>query len=98
MCLITIINLRIVYYKMNDTISLLLATAVLAVGGVGLYLYKSIDDLDDGGKKNDDYDEDIIFNAKDEDEGDIYTNENKTKSRISKTKRNKKVSGTKRRY
>ena len=30
---------------MNDTMSLVLATAILAVGGLGLYMYKSSDDF-----------------------------------------------------
>jgi len=41
MCLIIIIKLRVLYYKMNDTISLLLATGILAVGGLGLFMYKN---------------------------------------------------------
>jgi hypothetical protein len=38
---------------MNDTMSLVLATAILAVGGLGLYMYKSSDDF-----AFDDYNED----------------------------------------
>jgi hypothetical protein len=38
---------------MNDTLSLLLATTILAAGGLGLYMYKSPDNNQKGG---DDYD------------------------------------------
>jgi hypothetical protein len=97
---------------MNDTISLLLATAVLAVGGVGLYIYKtSDDDIKKGGSKNknkhndffqtgnqDDYLEDE--NDYEEDDDEHEDNESKVRARNvnSKTKRNKRNTGTKRRY
>ena len=43
---------------MNDTMSLLLATTILAAGGLGLYMYKSTDGNKKGGKYEDDvYDE-----------------------------------------
>ena len=45
MCSINIINLRIVYYKMNDTMSLFLATGILAIGGLGLFMYKTSDEV-----------------------------------------------------
>jgi hypothetical protein len=48
---------------MNDTLSVLLATTVLAVGGLGLYMYKSSDDNQKGGKYDDDYDEDNLFGS-----------------------------------
>lgn len=93
---------------MNDTISLLLATTILALGGVGLYMYKS----DDSQKGGEDYNEDSIFgsgNLWSEDDHDEYADENPidddydsyeppVRSRSSKTKRNRKSSGTKRRY
>lgn len=97
---------------MNDTISLLLATTILAVGGVGLYMYKS-DDSQKGGdikKGSDDYNEDTIFGSgnlwsEDEDEyadekpiEDESFYEPPVRSRGSKTKRNRKSVGTKRRY
>ena len=46
---------------MNDTLSVLLATTILAVGGLGLYMYKSGDGNQKGGKYDDDYDEDNLF-------------------------------------
>jgi hypothetical protein len=91
---------------MNDTISLLLATAVLAVGGLGLYVYKTSDDVDKkGGSKYKDTDNDFFqtgnqdnyFDDEEEDNNeDIY--ESKVRARNTKTKRNKKNTGTKRRY
>lgn len=45
---------------MKDTISLLIATAILAAGGVGLYMYKS---NDDDGKEGGGYDEDGLFGS-----------------------------------
>ena len=43
---------------MNETISLILATTILALSGVGLYMYKSSVSFE----KDDDYDEDRLFN------------------------------------
>ena len=83
---------------MRDTISLLLATSVLALGGLGLYFYKS----GDSSKRGDRYDEDEIFgdsdndNENDEEYDEDY--EKKNKKRSGKTKRTKKTSGTQRRY
>lgn len=93
---------------MNDTISLLLATAILAVGGVGMYMYKS-NDVQKGG---DDYNEDSLFGSGsfwnsaneeeepigDENEDDETFYEPPVRNRASKTKRNRKPAGTKRRY
>ena len=90
---------------MKDTMSLLLATAILAAGGLGLYMFKSSDDEQKGGEE---YNEDSLFgsgsfwgsNKSDDDveqeEEDYY--EPKVRSRGGKTKRNKKSTGTKRRY
>ena len=98
---------------MNDTMSLLLATAILATGGLGLYMYKSPDDeqndLDESG-----YNEDSLFGSgnfwgskedekehekDDEKEDDEATfYEPKVRTRGGKTKRSRKTSGTKRRY
>ena len=95
---------------MKDTMSLLLATAILAAGGLGLYMLKSPDDEEKGGEEyNEDYNEDGLFSlgnfwgsnkSDDEDTKDIEEEyyEPKTRSRGGKTKRNKKSSGTKRRY
>jgi len=87
---------------MRDTISLLVATAILAAGGLGLYMYKSNDDNQDGG---DGYDEDSLFGSGgfwnkesdlEEEEPEYY--EPKVKARGGKTKRSKRGVGTKRRY
>ena len=91
---------------MNDTMSLLLATAILAAGGLGLYMYKSSDEAQKGGE---DYDEDNLFGSgsfwgsKKEDETeedlDLDDYEPKPRQRSNKTKRNRKSSGlSKRRY
>jgi len=85
---------------MNDTMSLVLATAILAVGGLGLYMYKSSDDF-----AFDDYNEDDLSNDEqsiddlsvDEQSIDDNYDEPKSKGR-NKTKRNKKNGGTKKRY
>jgi hypothetical protein len=91
---------------MKDTMSLLLAAAILAAGGFGLYMIKSPDNEQKGGEE---YNEDNLFGSgsfwgsknsdddKEEDfEEDYY--EPKVRSRGGKTKRNKKSTGTKRRY
>ena len=72
---------------MNETLSLLLATTVLAIGGAGLYMYKSDDSDQVGG---DDYNEDTLFSSTDEinddDNIDADYYEPKARSRVSKTK------------
>lgn len=91
---------------MNETMSLLLATTVLAISGLGLYMYKSEDGDQIGG---DDYAEEDEFNSDNEivEDHDDYDNDDdidyyapKVRSRAgkSKTKRNKKGGGTKRKY
>ena len=91
---------------MKDTMSLLLAAAILAAGGLGLYMFKSPDDEEKGGEE---YNEDSLFGSgsfwgsnksDDEVEQDIEEDyyEPKVRSRGGKTKRNKKSGGTKRRY
>jgi hypothetical protein len=91
---------------MKDTMSLLLAAAILAAGGFGLYMIKSPDDEQKGGEE---YNEDSLFGSgsfwgsnksDDEVEQDIEEDyyEPKVRSRGGKTKRNKKSTGTKRRY
>lgn len=96
---------------MNDTMSLLVATAILATGGVGLYMYKSPDDETDEAREI--YDEsetdDTGFFGKggffsssngdtDDDETEHIKYEPKPKPRAAKTKRSRKNGGTKRRY
>jgi hypothetical protein len=85
---------------MNDAISLLLATTVLALGGLGLYMYKSSDDKKEGKF----YDEDEIFqddesdsSSSDEDFDLEYEPKPRRRSNV-KTKRNKNGSGTKKKY
>lgn len=99
---------------MNDTMSLLLATSILALGGVGLYMYKSVDN----GSDESSYDEDSLFGGSssfwgsNEDE-DVDENvdknfqeeleiepEPKVRARggKTKTKRNTRNVGSKRRY
>ena len=80
---------------MNDTGSLLLATAVLAIGGLGLFMYGSVGDhLDVTDNKN--VNEDIEEMPLDYfDEPEIY----EPRPKSGKTKRNrKKGSSSKRRY
>jgi len=96
---------------MNDSMSILLATTVLALGGLGLYMYKSSDDSQKGG--DDDYDENSLFGGNfwgltndkldDEENLDEYLEEEeedyKPRKRNTKTQRNRKTTGTsKRRY
>jgi len=95
---------------MNDTMSLVLATAILAVGGLGLYMYKSsdefafddyneddqsVDDLSDSDQSIDDVSVDDM--SIDDISVDDNYDEPKSKGR-NKTKRNKKNGGTKKRY
>jgi hypothetical protein len=90
---------------MKDTISLLIATGILAAGGLGLYMYKSTDDNQEGGG----YNEDTLFGSNSfwgsnndgedlEDEELVEHHEPKVRARGGKTKRSKKNVGTKRRY
>ena len=65
---------------MNDTMSLLLATSILALGGVGLYMYKSVD----SGSDESSYDEDNLFGgsssfwgSNEDDEEDVNDNVDK---------------------
>jgi len=86
--------------------SLLLAAAILAAGGFGLYMIKSPDDEQKGGEE---YNEDSLFGSgnfwgsnksDDEVEEDVEEEyyEPKVRSRGGKTKRSRRGSGTKRRY
>jgi hypothetical protein len=92
---------------MNETLSLVIATAILSAGGLGLYMYKSSDEEQNGG---DNYNESSffdsnLFSSRDDDTNDNFI-ENEieifepkvVRSRGGKTKRNKKSVGTKRRY
>jgi hypothetical protein len=46
---------------MNETMSLLLATTILALGGLGLYMVKSSDDTQKGG--DEEYNEEGVFGS-----------------------------------
>jgi hypothetical protein len=91
---------------MKDTMSLLLAAAILAAGGFGLYMIKSPDDEQKGGEE---YNEDSLFGSgsfwgsnKSDDEVEEDLEDEyyvpKVRSRGGKTKRSRRGSGTKRRY
>jgi hypothetical protein len=95
---------------MNETMSLLLATTILALGGLGLYMFKSSDETQIGG--DEEYNEENIFGSnglfnwggqsenKDEVE-DIKNDDDeedyKPRKRASKTQKNRKTSGSSRR-
>ena len=59
---------------MNDTMSLILATSILAVGGLSLYMFKNNTEDYEGGNRNDENDENFFGsnffgkNSKDDDE------------------------------
>jgi hypothetical protein len=96
---------------MNDSMSILLATTILALGGLGLYMYKTTDESEvkdgkDGSEE--DYNEDSIFGknfwgSKQEDteenleEEYLEEDDFKPRKRGGKTLKNKKASGSSRR-
>ena len=98
---------------MNETISVVLATAILAIGGLGLYMYKQSDGLgldfgdDDKSfddRSNEDIDENIDFDYDedfDDQDADTYSEDlNNYEPKVrsrSKTKRAKTGKGTKKR-
>ena len=90
---------------MKETMSLVLATAILALGGLGLYMYKQSDDFKDDDFKDDfSSDSDSELDSQFEDdldsqfEEDFVDYEPKTVKRA-KTKRTKPTGGTrKKRY
>jgi hypothetical protein len=82
---------------MNEIGSLFLATLVLAVGGVGLYVYKTPELYEQNGGDDEDIEEENKEENKEEkyDEPEII----ETKTRVIKSKKNRrKTVGTKRRY
>jgi hypothetical protein len=97
---------------MNDTMSLLLATGILAVGGLGLFMYKNnsegesfLSEEENGDNKDENWfdlrsffgnSDDHEDHQKDHEELEVY--ETKTQRRGSKTKSVRKTGGTKRRY
>ena len=93
--------------------SLLIATAILATGGVGLYLYKSPENESSDDREYDEKDSDDagffgkggFFSSstgdaeeEEEEEKEHIRYEPKPKTRSVKTKRNRRSGGTKRRY
>jgi hypothetical protein len=96
---------------MNDSMSILLATSILALGGLGLYVYKSSDDNKKGGS-DEEYNEESIFGGNfwslsdDKNENDEKLDDNleefdiyKPRRKNVKTQRNRKSTGiSKRRY
>jgi len=90
---------------MKETMSLVLATAILALGGLGLYMYKQSDDFKDDDLEDDyssgsesDLDSDLDSHFKDDYEEDFIDYEPKTMQKA-KTKRKKTTGGTrKKRY
>lgn len=112
MCLIIIKNLIYNIIIMNDSMSILLATTILALGGLGLYMYKSSDDNQKD--RNDEYNEDSIFggnfwgltddkeNEEKKEKAEYEEDEDeeeilRPRKKTSKTQRNKKLSGSSRR-
>lgn len=115
MCLIIINKLINNSIIMNETISLLMATTILALGGLGLYMFKSSDN--ENQKGGEEYNESNLFSSNfwgsDSNDNEIIDqnelddsflmdeNEDNLKKRSktkSQTKRQKRTSGTKRRY
>jgi hypothetical protein len=112
---------------MNDTMSLVLATTILATGGLCLYMYKSSNEDDQTGdedyyaednnegnsfsfanffnttdndkyEKNDENDEENYEKNYEKNDEELEMYEPKSRQRGGKTKRNRKSSGSKRRY
>lgn len=97
---------------MNETMSLVLATAILAVGGLGLYMLKSSDNIEYEIYNEDDFDNEVLDKNNDlsddnyddnydENYDDQYYEEQEYEPKVrsrNKTKRNKKSGGTKRKY
>ena len=81
---------------MKETMSLVLATAILALGGLGLYMYKQSDDFKDDDFKDDDFKDDFSSYSDSDSEldSDFVDYEPKIVQRA-KTKRNKTSNGTK---
>jgi hypothetical protein len=77
---------------MKETMSLVLATAILALGGLGLYMYKQSDDFKEDFK--DDFSSDSDSDSDSQLEEDFVDYEPKIVQRA-KTKRNKTSNGTK---
>jgi len=91
---------------MNEQMSVLLATTILALGGLGLYMYKSSNEKQETGQQDyseeslfggnfwgqsDDNDDEIIDEIVDED------HDYKPRRKNTKTQRNRKATGASRR-
>ena len=98
---------------MNDSMSILLATSILALGGLGLYMFKSTNDDNQSGGE-DEYNEESLFGsnsffnwgssddkAEEDDNEDkleeLDEDDYKPKKRGPKTLKNRKSTGTSRR-
>ena len=96
---------------MNDSMSIFLATTILALGGLGLYMYKSHQGSESNEYDNEeDYNEDGLFGssnifgwstndeANDKDNDDEESEEEyKPRKRNTKTQRNRRATGSSRR-
>ena len=93
---------------MNDVKSLLIATTVLAIGGLGLYMYKNEDsedlylddehfddDISDTASDVSSHDSDASSHLEEEDIDDYYVSKEKNKGT---RKNNKKNSGTRKKH
>lgn len=89
---------------MNESMSILLATSLLALGGIGLYMFKSPDteQTTDGESSGSsffggmwgDNDEESVTEESVREEEDVVDDEPIRKRNITKTPRNKKSTGT----
>jgi hypothetical protein len=91
--------------SMNQSMSILLATTILALGGLGLYMYKSSTD-DNNEAYNEEYNEESIFGGKfwgfsddtpDEENIDEEETDFKQTKKNVKTQKNRKSTGSSRR-
>lgn len=114
MCLIIINKLTNNSIIMNESISLLMATTILALGGLGLYMFKSSDD--ENQKGGEEYNESSLFSSNfwgsDSNDNEIICENEldnplmdededfprKRSKSKCQTKRQKRTSGTKRRH
>lgn len=112
MCLIIINKLINNNIVMNESISIFLATTILALGGLGLYMYKSSDDkvIVDDKDNNEEYNEESLFgsgsffnwgtsddNTENDDKLEECDEEIKPRKRGPKTYKNRKSTGSSRR-
>ncbi len=108
MCLIIINKLINNSIIMNEIMSLLTAVTVLGLGSLGLYIFKSSgDENQQGGEEYNESNMDTcpndneLIDHNELNDSLMYENENNSKKRSkfkSQTKRQKRMTGTKRRY